>query len=66
MVREGRIAGRAMLFPGSPSTGKTAIAFTMIAASEIFSLSMSNKFRLIFDAHTNTSSKCLRESLRFE
>ncbi|KAF9048262.1 TIP49-domain-containing protein [Hymenopellis radicata] len=50
---EGRIAGRAMLFAGPPSTGKTAIAlgmaqtlgpdvpFTMIAASEVFSLSMS-------------------------
>ncbi|KIY50528.1 DNA helicase [Fistulina hepatica ATCC 64428] len=53
MVQEGRIAGRAILFAGPPSTGKTAIAmgmaqtlgpdvpFTMIAASEVFSLSMS-------------------------
>jgi RuvB-like protein 2 len=53
MVQEGKIAGRAMLFAGPPSTGKTAIAlgmaqtlgadvpFTMIAASEVFSLSMS-------------------------
>ncbi|TEB32417.1 RuvB-like helicase 2 [Coprinellus micaceus] len=53
MVKEGRIAGRAMLFAGPPSTGKTAIAmgmaqslgedvpFTSIAASEVFSLSMS-------------------------
>lgn len=53
MVQEGRIAGRAMLFSGPPSTGKTAIAlgmaqtlgpdepFTMIAAIEVFSLSMS-------------------------
>ena len=70
MVKEGQIAGRAILFAGPPSTGKTAIAlgrppndsfvcaqltsdirdgteprtdvpFTMIAASEIFSLSMS-------------------------
>jgi RuvB-like protein 2 len=70
MVQEGRIAGRAMLFAGPPSTGKTAIAmgtpksqsnskicaercigmaqtlgsdvpFTMIAASEVFSLSLS-------------------------
>ncbi|THH26506.1 hypothetical protein EUX98_g7683 [Antrodiella citrinella] len=53
LVQEGRIAGRAMLFAGPPSTGKTAIAlgmaqnlgpdvpFTMIAASEVFSLSMS-------------------------
>ena len=72
LVQEGRIAGRAMLFAGPPSTGKTAIAlgmlllfcccilyslsafwtamsqsigsdvpFTTIAASEVFSLSMS-------------------------
>ncbi|KAI0030532.1 TIP49 C-terminus-domain-containing protein, partial [Vararia minispora EC-137] len=55
MVQEGKIAGRAMLFAGPPSTGKTAIAlgarmaqslgsdvpFTIIAASEVFSLSMS-------------------------
>ncbi|KAG2069462.1 TIP49-domain-containing protein [Suillus decipiens] len=53
MVQEGRIAGRSILFAGPPSTGKTAIAlgmaqtlgsdvpFTMIAGSEVFSLSMS-------------------------
>ncbi|KAF6761345.1 TIP49 C-terminus-domain-containing protein [Ephemerocybe angulata] len=53
MVQEGRIAGRTMLFAGPPSTGKTAIAmgmaqslgpdvpFTIITASEVFSLSMS-------------------------
>ncbi|GAA6007698.1 hypothetical protein JCM11491_003929 [Sporobolomyces phaffii] len=53
MVNEGRIAGRAVLMAGPPSTGKTAIAmgmaqslgsdvpFTMISASEIFSLEMS-------------------------
>jgi RuvB-like protein 2 len=77
MVQEGKIAGRAILFAGPPSTGKTAIAlgktkfmlsvhfprgrgrtladtiigmaqtlgqdvpFTIIAASEVFSLSMS-------------------------
>ncbi|KAF9511484.1 hypothetical protein BS47DRAFT_1373036 [Hydnum rufescens UP504] len=53
MVQEGRIAGRAILMAGPPSTGKTAIAmgmaqtlgsdvpFTMIAASEVFSLSLS-------------------------
>ncbi|KAF5312751.1 hypothetical protein D9619_002473 [Psilocybe cf. subviscida] len=53
MAQEGKIAGRAMLFAGPPSTGKTAIAlgmaqslgsdvpFTMIAASEVYSLSMS-------------------------
>ncbi|KAK9446606.1 TIP49 C-terminus-domain-containing protein [Limtongia smithiae] len=53
MIKEGRIAGRAVLIAGPPSTGKTAIAmgiaqslgedvpFTMVAASEIFSLEMS-------------------------
>ncbi|KAG9005481.1 RuvB-like protein 2 [Tulasnella sp. 427] len=53
MVQEGKMAGRAVLMAGPPSTGKTAIAmgmaqslgsdvpFTMIAASEVFSLSMS-------------------------
>ncbi|KAK0234004.1 TIP49 C-terminus-domain-containing protein [Armillaria fumosa] len=53
MVQEGRIAGRAMIFAGPSSTGKTAIAlgmvqtldpgipFTMIATSEVFSLSLS-------------------------
>ncbi|KAF8586119.1 TIP49-domain-containing protein [Ramaria rubella] len=53
MVRESKIAGRAILMAGPPSTGKTAIAmgmaqslgtdvpFTMISASEVFSLSMS-------------------------
>lgn len=53
MVREGKIAGRAVLMAGPPGTGKTAIAmgmaqslgldvpFTMISASEVFSLEMS-------------------------
>jgi hypothetical protein len=53
MAQEGKIAGRAMLIAGPPSTGKTAIAmgmaqslgsdvpFTMLASSEIFSLEMS-------------------------
>lgn len=53
MVREGKIAGRAVLIAGPPSTGKTAIAmgmaqslgsdvpFTMLASSEIFSMEMS-------------------------
>ncbi|KAI8830421.1 RuvB-like 2 [Chytriomyces cf. hyalinus JEL632] len=53
MIKEGRIAGRAILMAGAPGTGKTAIAmgmaqalgadvpFTMLAASEIFSLEMS-------------------------
>ncbi|EOA25879.1 hypothetical protein CARUB_v10019257mg [Capsella rubella] len=53
MIREGKIAGRAILIAGQPGTGKTAIAmgiakslgletpFTMIVGSEIFSLEMS-------------------------
>ncbi|KAK9862068.1 hypothetical protein WJX84_012240, partial [Apatococcus fuscideae] len=53
MIKEGKIAGRAMLLAGQPGTGKTAIAmgmakalgdetpFAMMAASEIFSLEMS-------------------------
>ncbi|KAG6745152.1 hypothetical protein NC652_036719 [Populus alba x Populus x berolinensis] len=53
MIKEGRIAGRAVLIAGQPGTGKTAIAmgmakslgletpFAMISASEIFSLEMS-------------------------
>lgn len=53
MVKEGKIAGRAVLIAGQPGTGKTAIAmgmaqalgadtpFTSIAGSEIFSLEMS-------------------------
>ena len=53
MIRDQKIAGRAILIGGQPGTGKTAIAmgmakslgeetpFTMLAASEIFSLEMS-------------------------
>lgn len=53
MVKDGKIAGRAVIIAGPPSTGKTAIAmgmaqslgsdvpFTMLASSEIFSLEMS-------------------------
>ncbi|PGH17699.1 RuvB-like helicase 2 [Polytolypa hystricis UAMH7299] len=53
MVKDGKIAGRAVLISGPPSTGKTAIAmgmaqslgpdvpFTMVSSSEIFSLEMS-------------------------
>jgi len=53
MVKEGKIAGRAVLIAGPPSTGKTAIAmgmaqslgsdvpFTMLNSSEIYSLDMS-------------------------
>ncbi|XP_044737800.1 ruvB-like 2 [Chrysoperla carnea] len=53
MIREGKIAGRAVLLAGQPGTGKTAVAmalaqslgvdtpFTCMAGSEIYSLEMS-------------------------
>jgi RuvB-like protein 2 len=53
MIREGKIAGRAVLIAGQPGTGKTALAmgmaqalgsdtpFTMLSGSEIYSLEMS-------------------------
>eukprot|EP01134_Creolimax_fragrantissima_P003250 CFRG3250T1 len=53
MAREGAIAGRAVLIAGPPGTGKTALAmamaqglgkdtpFTMLSASEVFSLEVS-------------------------
>uniref|UniRef100_A0A673JAH3 RuvB-like helicase n=1 Tax=Sinocyclocheilus rhinocerous TaxID=307959 RepID=A0A673JAH3_9TELE len=53
MIKDGQIAGRAVLIAGQPGTGKTAIAmglaqslgpdtpFTALAGSEIFSLEMS-------------------------
>ncbi|GFG39377.1 hypothetical protein Cfor_03224, partial [Coptotermes formosanus] len=53
MIKEGKIAGRAILLAGQPGTGKTAIAmgmaqalgidtpFTSMAGSEIYSLEMS-------------------------
>lgn len=52
MIREGKIAGRAVLLAGPPGTGKTAIAmglaqalgrdtpFTAMSGSEIYSLEM--------------------------
>ena len=53
LIKDGNLAGRAVLIAGQPGTGKTAIAmamakslgedvpFTMMAGSEIFSLEMS-------------------------
>ncbi|KHN74689.1 RuvB-like 2 [Toxocara canis] len=53
MIKDGKIAGRAVLFSGEPGTGKTAIAmgmartlgddapFVSISASEVFSVDMS-------------------------
>jgi RuvB-like protein 2 len=36
MVQEGRIAGRAILMAGPPSTGKTAIAMGKLSVSPVF------------------------------
>lgn len=59
MIKDGKIAGRAILMAGPPGTGKTAIAmgmaqalgpdvpFTMLAGSEIYSLEMSKPEALI-------------------
>ncbi|BFZ55602.1 RuvB-like protein 2 [Savitreella phatthalungensis] len=66
MLQENRIAGRAILMAGPPSTGKTAIAigisqalgeetpFTMLSASELFSLEMSK---------TEALTQALRKSI---
>lgn len=59
MIKEGKIAGRAVLIAGQPGTGKTAIAmglaqslgsetpFVAISGSEIFSLEMSKSEALL-------------------
>ena len=64
MIRDQKIAGRAVLLGGQPGTGKTAIAmgmakslgeetpFTMLAGSEIFSNSNTDGF-------SESLSKCL-------
>ncbi|KAK9502388.1 hypothetical protein O3M35_011173 [Rhynocoris fuscipes] len=66
MVKEGKIAGRAILLAGPPGTGKTAIAmgiskslgkdvpFTAMAGSEIYSLEMSK---------TEALTQALRKSI---
>ena len=68
MIKEGDIAGRAILIAGQPGTGKTAIAmgmaqalgtdtpFTTIAASEIFSLEM-NKTEALTQARSRTPTR---------
>jgi len=59
LIKEGKIAGRAVLIAGQPGSGKTAIAmgmaqalgegtpFTALAASEIYSLEMSKSEALM-------------------
>ncbi|KAK2509947.1 hypothetical protein MC885_014783 [Smutsia gigantea] len=72
MIREGKIAGRAVLIAGQPGTGKTAIAmgmaqalgpdtpFTAIAGSEIFSLEMS-KTEALTQAFRRSIGVCIKE-----
>jgi len=72
MIKDGRIAGRAILIAGQPGTGKTAIAmgmaqalgtdtpFTTIAASEIFSLEM-NKTEALTQAFRRSIGVRIKE-----
>mmetsp|Transcript_30923 Transcript_30923/g.77339 ORF Transcript_30923/g.77339 Transcript_30923/m.77339 type:complete len:468 (+) Transcript_30923:21-1424(+) len=72
MIRDGKIAGRAVLIAGQPGTGKTAIAmgmaqalgsdtpFTTIAASEIFSLEM-NKTEALTQAFRRSIGVRIKE-----
>jgi RuvB-like protein 2 len=72
MIKEGQIAGRAVLIAGQPGTGKTAIAmgmaqalgndtpFTTIAASEIFSLEM-NKTEALTQAFRRSIGVRIKE-----
>merc|ERR1719506_3216605 len=72
MIRDGRMAGRAILIAGQPGTGKTAIAmgmaqalgadtpFTTIAASEIFSLEM-NKTEALTQAFRRSIGVRIKE-----
>ncbi|KAL0246009.1 hypothetical protein GEMRC1_007225 [Eukaryota sp. GEM-RC1] len=72
LIQEGKIAGRGVLLAGKPGTGKTAIAmgmaqalgegtpFTMLAASEIYSLEMS-KAEALTQAIRRSIGICIRE-----
>ena len=72
MIKEGKIAGRAVLIAGAPGTGKTAIAmglaqslgqdtpFTSIAGSEIYSLEM-NKTEALTQAFRKSIGVRIRE-----
>merc|ERR1719207_396561 len=72
MIKDGQIAGRAILIAGQPGTGKTAIAmgmsqalgsdtpFTTIAASEIFSLEM-NKTEALTQAFRRSIGVRIKE-----
>jgi RuvB-like protein 2 len=72
MIKEGKIAGRAVLIAGTPGTGKTAIAmgmaqalgvdtpFTSMAGSEIYSLEM-NKTEALTQAFRKSIGVRIRE-----
>jgi len=72
MIKEGHIAGRAVLIAGQPGTGKTAIAmgmaqalgtdtpFTAVSASEIFSLEM-NKTEALTQAFRRSIGVRIKE-----
>merc|ERR1719207_270063 len=72
MIKDGQIAGRAILIAGQPGTGKTAIAmgmaqalgsdtpFTTIAAPEIFSLEM-NKTEALTQAFRRSIGVRIKE-----
>jgi len=72
MIKEGKIAGRAVLIAGTPGTGKTAIAmamaqslgsdtpFTVMSASEIYSLEM-NKTEALMQAFRKSIGVRIRE-----
>ena len=72
MIKEAKIAGRAVLLGGPPGTGKTAIAmgmakalgedvpFTMMAGSEIFSLEM-NKTEALTQAFRRSIGVRIKE-----
>merc|ERR1712018_682345 len=72
MIKEGKIAGKAVLIAGSPGTGKTAIAmgiaqslgpdtpFTSIAGSEIYSLEI-NKTEALTQAFRKSIGVRIRE-----
>ena len=76
MIREQKIAGRAILIGGQPGTGKTAIAmgmakslgeetpFTMLAGSEIFSLEMS-KTEALTQAFRKSIGKLSNQIINF-
>ncbi|KAL8739476.1 MAG: hypothetical protein Q9190_007724 [Brigantiaea leucoxantha] len=78
MVQEGKIAGRAVLIAGPPSTGKTAIAmgmaqslgpdtpFTMLASSEVFSLEMSKTEALVQALRKSIAIRIKEESEMIE